>query len=338
MAYKKIATEEAFATPELVEAWKVLIEDGAPGEAGLDHHFSRILNATGGWGAQVRDQVVDLGEVRLGIMDAAGVDMQVIAITAPGVQVFDAETGSALAVQANDVLAEAVRKHPDRFAGLGAIAPQAPKTAAKEMERAKGLGLKGVMVNSHTKGEYLDAASYRPILEAAEALDLPLYLHPRPAPPAMMAPMFERHLDGALWGFQTETAVHALRLIVTGVFDAFPRLRVVLGHLGEGVPFWLDRIDRLYARGRKGGAYPHWRATRRPSEYFLENFWLSSSGHNWDPAVRFVEEVVGEDRLMFAVDYPYDDSMEQTQQAAAIAVKNPEKFYERNARNLFDLA
>ncbi len=225
-----------------------------------------------------------------------------------------------------------------RFAGLAAVAPQAPKTAARELERALGLGLKGVMINSHTKGEYLDAWSYRPILEAAESLDVPIYLHPRPAPPAMATPFSERHLEGALWGFQTDTALHALRMILSGVFDDFPRLQIVLGHLGEGLPFWLDRIDRLSLRGRTAtDAYPFWTAKRPPSEYFLENFWLSSSGHNWDPAVRFVEEVVGEDRLMFAVDYPYEDSGQQVEQAAKIKLKNPEKFYELNTRKVFDL-
>ncbi len=264
--------------------------------------------------------------------------MQVIAITAPGVQVFDADTASALAEEANDILAAAVDAHPTRFSGLAAIAPQAPRTAARELERALGLGLKGAMINSHTKGEYLDASAYRPILEAAEGLDLPIYLHPRPAPPAMMPPFSERHLEGSLWGFQTDTALHALRMIVTGVFDEFPGLRIVLGHLGEGLPFWLDRIDRLFTRGRNAtDAYPFWVCKRLPSEYFLENFWLSSAGHNWDPAVRFTEEVVGEDRLMFAVDYPYEDGKQQVDQAAGVTLKNPDKFYELNAKRVFKL-
>ena len=155
----------------------------------------------------------------------------------------------------------------------------------------------------------------------------------------MMPPFSERHLEGSLWGFQTDTALHALRMIVTGVFDEFPRLRIILGHLGEGLPFWLDRIDRLFVRGRSAtNAYPSWVCKRRPSEYFLENFWLSSAGHNWDPAVRFTEEVVGEDRLMFAVDYPYEDGKQQTNQAAGVTLSNPEKFYELNAKRVFKLS
>lgn len=331
-----IATEEAFATEALVDSWRTLLEDGAPGEPGLVQHLGRFFNPTTDTTASIVERLVDLGELRLLHMEEGGVDMQLIGITGPGVQVFDADTGSALAAEANDILAEAVRRHPTRFAGLAAIAPQAPKTAARELQRAVGLGLKGVLVNSHTKGEYLDASAYRPILEAAEDLDVPLYIHPRSAPPAMQAPFAERHMEGYFWGFQTETALHALRMIATGVFDKFPRLRVVLGHLGEGLPFWLDRLDRQFSRSSRDD-YPFWTAKRLPSEYFLENFHVTSSGHNWDPAVRFVEEVVGVDRLLFAVDYPYESSAQQVKQARAITLKNPDKFYELNARRVFRL-
>ena len=335
----KIAIEEAFATDALIDAWRVMIADGAPGEAGMIHHLDRLINTSRGWGAQVAERLVDLGDIRLEQMDSNGIDRQVIAITSPGVQVFDADTGNALAREANDILADAVKAHPARFTGLAAIAPQSPRTAAREIERALGLGLKGVMVNSHTKGEYLDAVCYRPILEAAESLDTPLYIHPRPVPPSMDSTFSERHLSGSMWGFQTDTALHALRMILAGIFDEFPDLRVVLGHLGEGLPFWLDRIDRIYSRGRNAtDAYPFWICKRLPSEYFLENFWMSSSGHNWDPAVRFVEEVAGEDRLMFAVDYPYEDCRQQVEQAAGVKVKNPEKFYELTARGVFDIS
>jgi 5-carboxyvanillate decarboxylase len=335
---KKIAVEEAFATEALVKEWRVLLDDGAPGEAGLDHNIGRIINADGGWGAMASERLMDLGESRLQHMDEGGVDMQLIGITAPGVQVFDADTAQALSEEANDVLADAVKAHPDRFAGLAAIAPQAPKQAAKELERAIGLGFKGAMVNSHTKGEYLDAVQYSPILEAAESLGVPIYIHPRHSPPAAIAPFAERHLEAAIWGFQTETALHALRLIVTGAFDRYPNLTIVLGHLGEGLPFWLDRIDRSFSRSRRAKAsYPHWRCEGLPSEYFLKNFAVCSSGHNWAPAVKFVESVVGEDNLMFAIDYPYEENKQQVDQAAEIDLAAPEKFYELNARRIFKL-
>jgi 2,3-dihydroxybenzoate decarboxylase len=332
----KIATEEAFATPALIEAYGKLLEDGAPGEPGLENMVGRILNPTNEWTARLADQLLDLGEIRLAQMEEGGVDRQIIAITAPGVQVFDADTASVLAEEANDILAEAIRAHPARFHGLAAIAPQAPTRAARELERAVGLGLKGVVINSHTKGEYLDGSGFRPILEAAVALDVPIYLHPRPVPPGMMAPFAERQFDGAFWGFQTETALHALRMIVTGVFDRFPELRIVLGHLGEGLPFWLDRLDRQFKRSPRD-VNRSWTAERLPSEYFLENFWLTSAGHNWDPAVRFTEEVVGEDRLMLGVDYPYEVCKQQVDQSLGIDLKNPQKFYELNAKRVFKL-
>ena len=328
----KIATEEAFATPELVSTWRKLLDDGAPGEPG----FKAL---SGHWTARVIEQLTDLGDIRLRQMDEGGVDMQLISIAAPGVQVFDADKANNLAEESNNVLAEAINAYPTRFAGLAAIAPQAPRSAAKELERALGLGLKGALINSHTKGEYLDALSFRPILEAAESLGVPLYIHPRTPPPAMLALFAERHFDRAFWGFQTETALHALRMIVTGVFDEFPRLKIVLGHLGEGVPFWLDRLDRQYTRSRNvRDSFPFWTAKRLPSDYFLENFFVTSSGHNWDPAVRFVEEVVGPDRLLFAADYPMEECKQQVEQANDISLSAPDKFFHLNPERIFGLS
>ena len=283
----KIAVEEAFVTESIKSEYQKILDDGAPGEAGFTEMIGGFLNPKGPWQQTVCDQLPDLGPVRLAAMDSAGVDMQLIALTSPGVQVFDADTGSTLAAEANDILATAVKSNPTRFQGLAAVAPQAPKQAVKELERALGLGLKGVLINSHTKGDYLDAYAYRPLLEAIESLNLPMYIHPRPVPPGMYLPFEERHFTGAFWGFQTDTALHVLRLIVTGVFDEFPNLVVVIGHLGEGLPFWLDRLDRQFAGGRRSKeGSPHWRAKRLPSEYFRDNFYISSSGHNWDPAVR----------------------------------------------------
>lgn len=332
----KIAVEEAFITESIKNEYKKILDDGAPGEAGFKELMEGFLYPAGPWQQAIRDRLPDLGPDRLAVMDGAGVDMQLIALASPGVQVFDADTAVALAAEANDILAAAVTANPARYQGLAAVAPHAPKQAAKELERALGLGLKGVLINSHTKGEYLDAYAYRPLLEAIESFSVPLYIHPRPVPPGMSLPFDERHCTGAFWGFQTETALHVLRLIVTGVFDEFPSLVVVIGHLGEGLPFWLDRLDRQFRGGRRSGN-PHWRAKRLPGEYFRDNIYITSSGHNWDPAVRFVEEVVGEDRLMFAVDYPYADCNQQTEQAAAITLGNPDKFYHLNAMRVFGI-
>ncbi|MDP6173553.1 MAG: amidohydrolase family protein [Rhodospirillales bacterium] len=332
----KIATEEAFATEGLMKAYATLLEDGAPGEPGLADMVGRLLKPSNEWTERLAGQLLDLGDLRLTQMDEGGIDRQIIVLTAPGVQVFDADTACALAEEANDILAGAVAAHPTRFHGLAAIAPQAPQRAALELERGVGLGLKGAIINSHTKGEYLDGSGFQPILEAAQALDVPIYLHPRPVAPGVFATFAERQFDGAFWGFQTETGLHALRMIVTGVFDRFPKLKIVLGHLGEGLPFWLNRLDRQFQRSPRN-VYHSWTAKRLPSEYFLENFWITSAGHNWDPAVRFCEEVVGEDRLMLGVDYPYEVCKQQVDQSLAINLKDPEKFYELNAKRVFKL-
>ena len=335
---KKIATEEAFVTPEVVAEWDKLLDDGAPAEPGFKLQIGYFHTATDDFTKRVGERLLELGDMRLQEMDENGIDMQLLSLTAPGVQVFDADTGTALARESNDILVETVNNNPTRYAGLAAVAPQAPKSAAKELERAVGLGLKGAIINSHTKGEYLDAVAYRPILEAAESLDVPIYIHPNAVAPSMIAPFAERNMAEAFWGFQTETALHALRLIVTGTFDRFPNLKIVLGHLGEGIPFWLDRFDRQYGNSRgTSDRNPTWKAKRLPSDYFDENFYTTSSGHNWDPAVRFVEDIVGEDRLMFGIDYPYANCKQQTDQAATIELKNPSKFYHLNAEKVFKL-
>ncbi len=335
---KKIATEEAFATPAVVAEWEKLLDDGAPGEPGFKLQVGYFRTATDNFTKRVTERLVEFGEPRLQEMDENGIDMQLLSLTTPGVQVFDADTGTALARETNDFLVETVNNNPARYAGLATVAPQAPKSASRELARATGLGLKGAIINSHTKGEYLDAVAYWPILEAAESLDVPIYIHPNAVAPSMIAPFAERNMAEAFWGFQTETALHALRLMVTGIFDRFPNLKIVLGHLGEGIPFWLDRLDRQFANGRRTpDRSPTWKAERLPSDYFRDNFYVTSSGHNWDPAVRFTEEVVGEDRLLFAIDYPYASNKQQTEQAATIELKNPDKFYHLNAQKVFKL-
>jgi 5-carboxyvanillate decarboxylase len=174
------------------------------------------------------------------------------------VQIFDADTAVALARSTNDQLSEAVKKHPDRFAGLAAIAPQNPAEAAKELERGvRTLGLKGAIVNSHTRGEYLDDPKYWAIFEAAESLNVPIYIHPGTPPPAMIGPFLERGLDGAIYGFAVETGLHLLRIIVSGALYRFPGLRLVAGHLGEGC--------RIGCSGSTSCIAGWWRRTAMPA-------------------------------------------------------------------------
>lgn len=268
-------------------------------------------------------------------MDELGVDLFILSLTTPGAQMFDAEEGTALAALANDRLAETIASDPKRYAGLASLAPQDPARAVREMERAiSQLGFCGVIINSHTHGEYLDETKYWPILEAAEALDAPIYIHPRAPSQAMAGPFRVYNMDNALWGYQADTGLHAMRMISSGLFDRFPRLKIVLGHLGEGIPFWLWRIDYMH---RQNPGRP--KLAKMPSQYFLDNFTVTTSGMNWMPALDFCLSVLGPDRIMFAIDYPY--------QRPAIAVRFLDeaplsddvkrKIFQDNAERIFKL-
>src|SRR3990170_8292344 len=240
--YLRIATEEASAPAELLERYAELLRKQPGVDPGFDSLWGFFLGKSER-AQRLAARIQDLGEGRIRDMDEAGIAKQVLALTAPGVQVFDAPTATSLARSFNDELAEAIGRHPERFAGLAAIAPQDPGGAARELERGvRSLGLKGAIVNAHTHGEYLDDPKFWDILASAEALDVPIYLHPNTPSNAMIKPFIGRRLDGAVFGFAVETGLHALRLVVSGAFDRFPKLKIVLGHLGDGLPYWLFRI------------------------------------------------------------------------------------------------
>ena len=188
MIYQRIATEEAFAPPEILDRYRKLLKSGSYDDPGFRSLCGFYLGNPSPRITEVISRMTDLGEIRLRDMDQTGIAKQILSLTAPGVQVFDGADAVALAKSSNDFLVDAIRRHPDRFAGLAAIAPQDPPAAAKELERGvKTLGLKGAIVNSHTRGEYLDDAKFWPIFEAAEALDVPVYIHPNTPSAAMIA-------------------------------------------------------------------------------------------------------------------------------------------------------
>lgn len=336
--FKRIATEEAFSTPELMAAQRELLAARPTDEPGFVKMWGDIF--TNPRSADIAKRLVDLGELRLKTMDEAGVAMQIVSITSPGVQIFDAEKGTALAKSANDRLIAAVQAHPDRFAGLAAIAPQDPAGAAKELERAVKGGLKGALINSHTKGEYLDDPKFWVIFEKAQELDVPIYIHPRSPSPAMVQP-FQKYtgLEAATLGFAAETSLHAVRLILSGVFDDYPRLKIILGHMGEGIPFWLDRIDnrnRLFYSMDTSGQR---KLRKQPSEYFRENFYITTSGMDFEPALMLCHQVLGPDRILFAIDYPYEESLNPVRvlDEAPMSDEDKEKIYQRNSEKLFRL-
>lgn len=337
MTIRRIAVEEAFVTPEIMAEWRKVLA-GSDAEPGFAKMGESILAQTPA-NKPLDDRLLDIGAARIAHMDAIGIDMQVLSLTSPGVQVFESALATRLAAESNDVLAAAVRAYPTRFAGLAAIAPQDPAAAAKEIERgATQLGLCGIIVNSHTKGEYLDAPKFRPILEAAQAHDLPIYLHPREPAASWVGPYLDYALWFAGWGFAAETGLHAMRLIMSGTFDRFPRLKIVLGHMGEGLPFWLQRIDNRYRLEVKIGACE--KLARLPSEYFLDNFVITTSGVTSMPALRLSLDELGVDRILFAADFPYEDDGEAVRfmDGASVTEEERRKIYETNACRVFKLA
>jgi 5-carboxyvanillate decarboxylase len=339
--YKRIATEEAWITKELMERYQVLLERGDHGDPGFQSLWGFFGRSQSPRARGLFERIQDMEARRLADMDATGIDMQLLMLTCPGVQLFEPGDACALATSSNDQLAEAIARHPDRFSGLAAFAPNAPQAAAAEIERAvKRLGLKGALVNSHTQGRYMDDEFFWPIFEACEALDVPLYIHPNTPSPQMVQPFLPRCLDAAIYGFQAETGLHALRLIVSGLFDRFPKLKIVLGHLGEGLPFWLYRIDFMHAgivrSGRSAGAPP---LKRKPSDYLRENFYYTTSGMPWEPAITFVQQQMGHDRVMYAMDYPYQYVAEEVtaMDALPLSAEHKKMFFQTNAERIFRL-
>lgn len=334
-AYRRIATEEAYATPALLrETDRILAAGGV--EAGFAMMGATILGESPGARA-IHARLLDIGDGRIAQMDADGIDLALLSMTSPGVQVFADDVAVAIAHEANDILAEAVADRPHRLQGLAAVAPQVPASVGAELERAKTLGLKGFLINSHTRGEYLDLPKFAPIWEAAEALDMPLYLHPREPGPGMVGPYLDYGLYFAGWGFAAECALHAMRLIMSGLFDRHPRLRIALGHMGEGIPFWLQRIDNRYALQVKIGAVTPLK--RRPSDYFLDNFAITTSGVTTDAALRLAIDTLGVDRIQFAADYPYEDVAEGVSFLDGAAITDDERraIYADNAVRFWDL-
>ena len=340
--YRRIATEEAFAPPEMLEGYRELLRTRRGVDPGFDDLWGYFLGKSDRAG-RLFARIQDIGERRIRDMDESGIAMEILALTAPGVQVFDAATAVSLARSFNDQVAEAVRKYPARFAALTAIAPQNPREAAKELERGvKSLGLKGAIVNAHTAGEYLDEQKYWEIFEAAQALNVPIYLHPSTPPASMVAPFMKRGLDGAIYGFGVDTGLHMLRIIISGALDRFPGLRIVVGHLGEGLPFWMFRIDYMYRSMSISKRYPEQdvpKLKKKPSDYLRENFYFTTSGMAWEPAIMFAISVLGIDRVMYAMDYPYQFELDEvrTTDNLPLSPADRKKLYQSNAEKVFSL-
>ena len=252
------------------------------------------------------ERLFDLTGIRIKEMDEAGIDFQVLSHGAPATQRGDAETAVKLARGANDRLLEVVRAHPDRFAAFACLPTPDPKAAADELERAvTKLGFKGAMVHGLTNGLFLDDRRFWPIFERAQALDVPLYMHPATPHPAVVEAYYKDYLKefpallSAGWGFTVETATQGIRLVLSGVFDAYPQLKIILGHLGESLPFSLWRITHALSRPGNRAAAASFR------DYFCKHFWITTSGNFSNPALLCSAMEMGVDRILFSVDYPY---------------------------------
>ncbi|MEH3108342.1 MAG: amidohydrolase family protein [Sphingomonas fennica] len=338
---RKIATEEAFSIPEVAAALrdvvrgpsnsldKLLVKgiyDHTPGEAG----YGEMDFLSG---------LIDVEDRRLKQMDDYGVDMHLLSLTAPGVQMFDADTATDLAALANDRLADICRRHPTRFAGLASFAPHSPKRAAKEMERAiNDLKLNGFILNSHTNDEYLDDPKFWPALEAAEALDACIYIHPRAASYGLKGPLQDYGMDSAMWGYGVEVGTHAVRMMASGLFDRFPKLKICIGHMGEAVQFWIWRITFMNSRAQGIGRAPKTELTME--EYFRRNFVITTSGVEDPLALQYSIDKLGADNVLWAIDYPYQpmkpavDFIEQ----APLSDEVRAKVAHGNAERIFHIA
>jgi 5-carboxyvanillate decarboxylase len=340
-SYKRIATEEAWMMKDIFDRYMKLVESRALNDPAFESLWSYYGSSPSPRSVATLKRILDLGDDRIADMDASGIDVQLLLHTAPGVQVFDAATANSLASASNDMVADAIRKHPDRYAGLAMIAPQDPAAAAKELERGvKKLGLKGAVINSHTRGEFLNDKKFWGLFEAAEALDVPVYVHPSGPPTEMAKPFIERGLDGAIYGFAVECGLHLLTIITSGVFDRFPKLQVVFGHLGEGMPFWMPRLDYMHRAQVNSKRYEALKPLKRKvSDYLRENVYITTSGMNWEPGVMFCRSVMGKDRVLYAMDYPYQFEPEEVVAMDALPMSDGEKkaFYQSNAEAVFKL-
>lgn len=294
------------------------------------------------WPAILEDRLQELADSRIAAMDRHGVAAQVVSLTAPGTDYFSTAEGAGIARDSNDLLAEAVRRHPDRLIGLATLLPMDAAWSVAELERCViSLGMSGANIHSHVGDAYLDDPSCWPILEAAEALQVPINIHPTLPHASMLGPYrgYGWALPGPGLGYGHEVAVQVARMIYAGVFDRFPQLRISLGHCGEGLPFWLHRLDFFYNQPMRDVTGDNRPLARRPSEVLKENFWMNCSGNTYLPAFTCCIDAVGEDRVTFGSDYPFEDYAETVAFAESLPLSETarEKFVHANAAELFGL-
>jgi uncharacterized protein len=322
---RTIALEEHFATSAFLD--------------GPERRLKERAAQVGGRFATLVAQLLDIGDGRVAAMDAAGVDVQALSLTAPGVEQLEGEEAKMFARETNAALAEAIRRHPSRFFGLAALPIGDPTAAVTELERALAEGgFKGIVINGHHRGRYLDDRFFWPVLARAERLKLPIYLHPTQSPQpvidawyAGLTPMVSEMMAGSGWGWHIETALHVLRMILGGVFDAHPDLQIVVGHMGETLPAMMARVDVMS---------PAMTNLKKPiSAYLRENVHYTFSGFNFLPAFLELLLQVGVDRIMFSTDHPYQSMAEGRAFLDRLPVSDAdrERIAHGNAERLFGI-
>jgi 2,3-dihydroxybenzoate decarboxylase len=322
----KIAFEEHFAIEETLEETR-----NFAGDSGVWDDFTR--------------EILDLGNERLDHMDKTGIELAILSLNAPGVQgIVDARDALNVAKKANERMAEAVAKHPGRYAALAALPMHDADLASKELTRCvRELGFKGCMVNGFQQVgtaetvKYYDLPEYRSFWATVQELDVPFYLHPRMQIPSR-APIYDGHpwLRSSPWGFAVETSIHSLRLCGSGLFDDYPRLRICIGHLGENIPFGLWRIDARMKFSRRA-----YRGKRPLGDYFREHFHITTSGNFNDPAFRCTLDTLDHDKIYFSADYPFErmeDAADWYDATNVISAEQRLKIGRGNAIKLFKLA
>jgi predicted TIM-barrel fold metal-dependent hydrolase len=325
-----IALEEAFLHPKL--------------RALYPSSYVKLLDV-------LKGRLSDLGPERIKRMDAAGIDLQVLSHISPGVQTLDGETAILLSKEVNDWLGAIIKDYPERFAGFAMLPTQSPKDAADELERTvKQLGFKGALINGHTQGRYLDDESFGVLLQRAEALDVPIYIHPTD-PPQAITDIYYRNYPAMVtggWGWQVETGTHLLRLICGGVFDRYPHLKIIVGHMGELIPYNLKRINLALTMGnwlinsqtKNAESAQHGGMRQSVFYYMRQNVFITTSGVFDHAAFNCAVKELGIDNILFSVDDPFSDNFEAMEflNTVQLSDEDKEKLAHVNAERLLKLS
>jgi predicted TIM-barrel fold metal-dependent hydrolase len=324
-----IALEEAFLHPKLLDLYPT--------------SWARLLNL-------VKGRLTDVGPGRIRRMDAAGIDLQVLSHVQPGVQTLEVSTAIRLSTEINDRLADIICRYPIRFAGFATLATQSPQDASDELERSvTQLKFKGALINGHTLGRYMDGISFSPLFECAQALDVPIYIHPTFPPPEISDVYYKNYPAMAQsWGWMVETGTHLLRLMSGGVFDRYPNLRIIVGHMGELIPFGLDFINRgltlgnwlLGAKGKVSESATPKPMQRSVRSYMRDNVFVTTSGVFDHAALACTIAELGIDHVLFSVDDPFGDNFEAVSflKAARISEVDRHKLAHGNAERVLKLS